>query len=92
VKYSQKLVDLAGVLAGIRTSEEVMEFLDGILTPTEIDEISTRLQIVKMLKRGVSQRKIAQKLGISVATVSRGSKALKQGKFRIIENEHIRYK
>lgn len=59
-------------------------FLYGILTPQELDEISVRLQIVKMLKKGIPQHEIAQILGIGVATVTRGSKELKLGRFKYI--------
>ncbi len=57
------------------------EFLLGLLTPKEIEELPKRIQIVKMLKRGVPQHEIAQKLGVGVATVTRGSKEVQRGKF-----------
>lgn len=59
-------------------------FLHGVLTPQELDEISTRLQIVKMLKKGIPQHEIAEKLGIGVATVTRGSKEIAKGRFSSI--------
>jgi len=51
--------------------------LEGLLTPSELVEISKRLQIFKMLKAGIPQRQIAEKLGVGIATVTRGSRALK---------------
>lgn len=51
--------------------------LKDLLTSTEIDEISKRLQIFKLLKAGVPQRQIAESLGVGIATVTRGSRALK---------------
>lgn len=59
-------------------------FLYGILTPQELEEISVRLQIVKMLKKGIPQHDIAEKLGIGVATVTRGSKEIAKGRFSSI--------
>jgi len=59
-------------------------FFEAILTPKELGEIPTRLQIVKMLKQGVSQRKIVDKLGVGVATVTRGSKEIQKGNFKDI--------
>jgi len=56
-------------------------YLDGILTVTEIEEIARRIEIVEMLKKGTAQHEIAKKLGVGVATVTRGSKELKAGKF-----------
>lgn len=58
------------------------ELISGLFTPGEIEEFARRLRIVKMLKRGVSQHVIAQKLGVGVATVTRGSKEIQRGRFR----------
>ncbi|MBD3250127.1 MAG: transcriptional regulator [Candidatus Pacebacteria bacterium] len=59
-------------------------FFEAILTPKELGEIPTRLQIVKMLKKGIAQREIADKLGVGVATVTRGSKEILKGNFEDI--------
>lgn len=47
-----------------------------LLTPAEYAEIVKRLQILRMLKAGIPQRKIAEALGVGIATVTRGAKAL----------------
>lgn len=57
------------------------EFLLALLTQKEIEELPKRIEIVKMLKRGVPQHTIAQKLGVGVATVTRGSKEVQKGRF-----------
>lgn len=75
-KYVKELAD---VLVGITERGLAESFLHNILTPSELEEISKRLQIVKLLKSGVSQRDVAQKLGVSMGTVSRGSRELKYG-------------
>ena len=72
---------LVKTLLSIKTENQMQEFLEGILTPQELVEIPTRLQIVKKLKEGVSQQKIAKELGVGVATVTRGSKELQKGRF-----------
>ncbi|WP_127558380.1 Trp family transcriptional regulator [Saccharospirillum alexandrii] len=51
--------------------------LESLLTPAEYQEISKRLQIFKLLNEGVAHRKIAELLGVGIATVSRGSRALR---------------
>lgn len=53
------------------------ERLQQLLTPTELEEVANRLQIIQLLEQGMPQRKIAQTLGVGIATVSRGARALK---------------
>ena len=73
--------ELVKTLSLITSVKEMDDFLQGILTPQELNEIPTRLQIVKMLKAGTPQHEIASKLGIGVATVTRGSKEIAKGRF-----------
>lgn len=67
-----------------RTEAELRDFLLGILTPKEILELSTRLEIVRNLKRGLPHQFIAKKLDVGVATVTRGSRELQKGRFKYI--------
>lgn len=68
----------------IKTEKDMLDFLKGILTPKELDELPTRLEIVKRLKRGEPQHKIAEELGVGIATVTRGSKEIQRGSFKNI--------
>ena len=68
-------------ITSFTTSRDLEDFLEGILTPLELEQIGIRLKIIKMLKKGVPQHKIAADLEIGVATVTRGSRMLKEGKF-----------
>ena len=67
-----------------KNEEEMQNLLEGLLTPSETEEIATRLEIVKLLKQGMGQHAIAKKLNIGVATVSRGAKEIKEGKFKYV--------
>jgi len=78
------LRELVKALALIGSEKEMMRFLEGLLTPKELLEIPVRMQIVRMLRKGTPQREIAEKLGVGIATVSRGSAELKRGKFKDI--------
>ena len=66
------------------SKEKMKNFLEGILTLQELEEISMRLQIVKMLKKGIPQHEIAEKLRIGIATVTRGSKEIQKGNFTYV--------
>jgi len=57
----------------------LQQALTELLTPSELTEISNRLQILRMLEAGVPQREIARQLHVGIATVTRGSRALKFG-------------
>ena len=76
-KYDQELLRL---LSEISTDKAMSEVLSNILTPAEREELAIRLQIFKALEAGESQRSIAKRLEVSLATVSRGSRELKYGK------------
>ena len=75
----QYIKELAEAIASIRGASLAESFLHNILTPSELEEISKRLQIAKLLMKGVPQRDVAKKLGVSMGTVSRGSRELKYG-------------
>lgn len=64
-------------LLAINNPEAMDSALESLLTPAEYQEISKRLQIFKLLNEGVAHRKIAELLGVAIATVSRGSRALR---------------
>lgn len=49
---NKELDDLVEVLLSIKDKEQMIDFLIGILSPKELKEIPTRLQIVRMLKKG----------------------------------------
>ena len=76
--------ELAQALTEIADIQVARDFLSNLLTPGEVDELALRLQIIKSLKAGISQRQIAKNLNVSIATVSRGSRELKYGKSRFI--------
>ncbi len=71
------LTQLIRYLLDVDSPAAMEEALRALLTPAELTEISNRLQIFNMLKAGEPQRKIAEQLGVGIATVSRGARALK---------------
>ena len=79
-----QIEELVAALLQTNNEKAMLKLLEGLLTPKEIDGIARRLQIVKKLKAGVSQREIAEKLKVGIATVTRGSREIKRGKFKQI--------
>lgn len=72
-EYFDELLDH---FSALETRDQIARALNGLLTPSELSEICKRLQILKLLEEGVPQREIARRLGVGIATVTRGSRAL----------------
>ena len=78
-KFDAKALDaVAGVLVSITSAEEMRCFLKELLTPGEVRDITLRWRLLEQLAAGVTQRKIAEELRISLCKITRGSKILKQ--------------
>jgi TrpR family trp operon transcriptional repressor len=71
------LNELLDHLLQMRSRDSLEEALRDLLTPAELTEVCNRLQILHMLEAGVPQREIAKQLGVGIATVTRGARALK---------------
>jgi len=63
----------------VRTEKEAEILLKDILTPQELDSIAERWELIQMLSDGVPQREVADKLGISISKITRGSRMLQYG-------------
>ncbi|MDQ5921364.1 MAG: TrpR family transcriptional regulator, trp operon repressor [Pseudomonadota bacterium] len=65
-------------LLQLKTKEQLNEFLNVLLTLSEIDELSKRHAIIcALLRNDKTQREIARDLKVSIANVSRGANELK---------------
>ena len=69
---------VTAILASIESPEEMSVFLKELLTPGEIRDITLRWRLLEQLSEGVTQRKIAEDLRISLCKITRGSRILKQ--------------
>lgn len=63
----------------INTKEEAASFLSDLCTFREVEDMAQRLAAAGMLKQGENYMKIASAVGISIATISRVSRALNYG-------------
>jgi len=82
MKNNTQMNYLINLLLNIKTKAEMKDFLLGILTMKELEEIPRRLEIVNMLKKGIPQHEVARRLMVGVATVTRASKELQKGRFK----------
>lgn len=76
MKYPESLKLITDTLWRIKTQEDLSGVLSDLLTPAEVIEIADRIRLLQMLRSGKTQRAIAEELGISVTTVSRGNRII----------------
>lgn len=79
--------ELVKTLSNIQDEKLLEDFLMGITTAKERAELAQRMEIIKRLLAGEPQHKIARDLGVGVATVTRGSKELAAGRFKILKEQ-----
>ena len=68
---SPKVKKLAQAFLSLKTESDTLNFLRDLCTLDELEELSTRLEIARMLGKGVSYRKIAERTKVSTTTVTR---------------------
>ena len=68
---------LLEVILKLDNLDDLNCFFEDIFTPAELEDISLRWKLLKDLQKGLTQRKIADKYGISLCKITRGSKVLK---------------
>ena len=59
--------------------EECYCFFEDIATVAEIQELSRRLEVARLLREGSTYEEIVEQTGVSTATVSRVKRALEYG-------------
>jgi TrpR family trp operon transcriptional repressor len=72
------LRELSSVLSRLEAAE-VYDVFQAMLTPREREKIALRWKLVCLLEKGITQRAIAARLGISLCKITRGSHELKFG-------------
>ena len=75
-QLEKKLKEVADFFGSVK-KKDLEAVLEDLLTPKEISDLAERIEILRLLEEGHPQREIAQKLGISITTVNRGSRVLK---------------
>ena len=67
---------IRGILT-LQTPQECLSFFEDLCTPSELQEMSRRLQAAKMLKDNLPYNRISKETGLSTATISRVNRCLK---------------
>ena len=75
---NKNIQELAQILSLEKEKELIEDFLYCLLTPAEIADVERRWDLVKALRQKTPQREIAQKLGISLCKITRGSREMKK--------------
>lgn len=70
--------ELLATIGSLKNMDERNRFFEEMFTPAELEDISLRWKLLKDLHKGMTQRNIAKKYGISLCKITRGSKILKK--------------
>lgn len=76
---SKSTDELCKALLSLETIEECYAFLEDVCTIKETLDISQRLSVAKMLKKGISYTEINKETGASATTISRISRCCEYG-------------
>ena len=70
---------LIKAIVSIDSEEECEAFLEDLMTKKELNDITQRLEVAKMLSEQTVYNKIVEKTGASTATISRVNRAYLYG-------------
>ena len=71
--------ELFKAVLSLKTIDECYAFFEDVCTVKEIMDISQRLEVASMLKKGYNYAKVSELTGASTATISRVNKCLSYG-------------
>lgn len=66
-------------ILSLESMEECSDFFEDLCTASELCEMSKRLEVAKLLRQNVIYNDIAERTGLSTATISRVNRCLKYG-------------
>jgi TrpR-related protein YerC/YecD len=71
---------LFSAVLSLKDAGECQAFFADLCTPAELDALAGRWKVARLLDKGIPYREIAEKTGISTATVTRVARCLTYGK------------
>lgn len=78
-KPTTKLLELMNAISLINNQEEALRFFTDLCTPSELEAMADRWQVVPMVQSGVPYRTIHDRTGVSVATITRIARCINLG-------------
>ena len=85
IKKNKNLSEICSIASKLKTAEDIESFLSELLTPSELEDVTKRWEIFKMLHGKKPQRSIAKELSVSLCKVTRGAKIYKTGSSIIMQ-------
>lgn len=76
----------------IRDYDYFSDFLEGITSDKDKENLPKRVEIIKKILKGENHHRIADELGVGVATVTKGSKLVSKGYFKVLKQPQERGK
>lgn len=70
---------LSEALLSLRTPQEVVEFLEDLCTPAELEAMVDRWRVAQLLDRGYTYRDIRDLTEVSVTTIGRVARFMERG-------------
>ena len=77
--HTEELKQLYKTIICLETEEECESFFEDICTIKELQDMSQRLQVARMLKGGANYQEVSKGTGASTATICRVNKCLLYG-------------
>ncbi len=77
--HSESTREFFKALLLLKTEDECSNFFDDICTVKELQDISQRLEVARMLDKGKSYQIVSKETGASTATISRVNRCLVYG-------------
>ena len=75
-----EIKELLSVILNLENEDECLAFFEDICTIKELQDLSQRLLVAKMLNKGEKYQRIEEVTGASTATISRVNKCLTYGR------------
>ena len=74
-----KLKKLSKAFLALEKEKGMLNFMRDLCTLEELEELSSRWQVVQLLEKGIPYRGIAEKTGVSTTTITRIAHSMKHG-------------